>query len=87
MVLGTPLPSRAKAAACSFLGASLIVVRTDKTKTISLSNHFLRLAKYVAAVCSDFDFAAFQHARIYQLPKLEFALVASYVRLAFFSLS
>jgi hypothetical protein len=40
IVFGMPRPSRAKAAACSFLGVSLMVVTERKTKAYSLSNHF-----------------------------------------------
>jgi hypothetical protein len=40
IVFGMPRPSRAKAAACSFLGVSLMVVSERETKAYSLSNHF-----------------------------------------------
>jgi hypothetical protein len=35
-----PRPSRAKAAACSFFGVSLMVVTPRKAETLPLSNHF-----------------------------------------------
>jgi hypothetical protein len=40
IVFGMPRPSRAKAAACSFLVVSLMVVSARETKTYSLSNYF-----------------------------------------------
>jgi len=40
IVFFTPRPSLAKAAACSFLGVSLMVVSARETKTLPLSNHF-----------------------------------------------
>jgi hypothetical protein len=40
IVFFTPRPSRAKAAACSFFGVSLMVVTPRETKALPLSNHF-----------------------------------------------
>jgi hypothetical protein len=45
-----PRPSRAKAAACSFFGVSLMVVTERETKTYSLSNHFAII--FVLILCA-----------------------------------
>jgi hypothetical protein len=51
-----PRPSRASAAACSFLGVSLMVVTERETKAYSLSNHFAII----------FERGILRHASIHQ---------------------
>jgi hypothetical protein len=56
IVFFTPRPSRASAAACSFLGVSLMVVTPRKAETLPLSNHFAII----------FERGILRHASIHQ---------------------
>jgi len=56
IVFGMPRPSRAKAAACSFFGVSLMVVARRKAETLPLSNHFAII----------FERGILRHASIHQ---------------------